>query len=304
MKIAVIMSTYNGEKYIEEQLNSIIKQDNVDVDIYIRDDGSVDNTINILKSFSQKYTNIFIEYGKNVGFRKSFINKLKQVSKEYDLYAFCDQDDFWENNKLYKAELCIKEHAYTEKPVLYYSNLKICDEQLNVKEITKLHKRKQTIESIILRRSIAGCTMVFNHELFKVLLDAEITDDMLVRGHDSFLITLCYAIDGDVICDSNAYIKYRKHNNNTSISTNTFCGRIRKEYEMLLKKKGKESKIAKEILNKWNMKISNKNKEVLEKIAESNKLKNRLKMFFSFRYRTGNFILTIIGKIKIIFGLL
>ena len=304
MKIAVIMSTYNGEKYIEEQLNSIISQNNVDVDIYIRDDGSVDNTINILKFYSQKYKNVFVEYGKNIGFRRSFINKLKQIINKYDLYAFCDQDDFWENNKLYKAEMCIKEFLNTEIPVLYYSNLKICDEQLNVKEITKLHKRKQSIESIILRRSIAGCTMVFNYELVKMLLNQEITDDMLVRGHDSFLITLCYAVNGKVICDSNAYIKYRKHDNNTSISTSTFLGRVHKEYEMLLKKKGKESKIAKEILNRWNEKINNQNKNVLETIVESNKLKNRLKMFFSFKYRTGNFILTIVGKIKIIFGLL
>lgn len=304
MKIAVVISTYNGEKYLEEQLDSIINQENVDVDIYVRDDGSEDNTINILKLYSQKYNNIFVEYGENVGFRRSFINGLKQISKKYDLYAFCDQDDFWEKDKLYKAESLIKEYQYIEKPILYYSNLKICDEQLNVKEITKLHKRKQSIESIVLRRSIAGCTMVFNYEFVKVLLNEEITDDMLVRGHDSFLITLCFAINGNVICDSNAYIKYRKHNNNTSISTSTLYGRICKEYEMLIKKKGKESKIATEILDKWDDKIDEKNKKILETIKDVDKLKNRLRIFFSFKYRTGNFLLTLVGKIKALFGLL
>lgn len=303
MKIAVILSTYNGGKYLKEQLDSIIHQENVNIDIYIRDDGSTDNTINILNLYSQKYKNVFVEYGKNIGFRRSFMERLRLIPMKYDLYSFCDQDDFWEKDKLYKAETLIKEHLYEEEPILYYSNLKICNEQLDVKKTTSLHKRKQSIESLVLRRSIAGCTMVFNYKLVE-LLNGKITDKMLLRGHDSFLITLCYAINGKVICDSNSYIKYRKHNNNTSISTNTLRGRICKEYEMLINKKGKESIIANELLNNWNDQISEKNKKILNTIKEANKLTNRLKIFFSVKYRTGNFLLTTIGKLKALLGLL
>ena len=305
MKVAVIVSTYNGEKYIEEQLDSILNQENVDVDIYVRDDGSKDKTVNILKKYSENYNNVFVEFGNNVGFRRSFINKLIDISLEYDFYAFCDQDDFWEENKLYEAsKMIIDKYANENIPILYYSNLKICDENLEVKKITKLHKRKKSLESIILRRSIAGCTMVFNNRLFEVIKSKKITDDMLLRGHDSFIITLCYAINGIVLCDANSYIKYRKHENNTSMSTNTFWGRIKKEYDMLLKKKGKESKIANELLKEWDVLIFGYNKKVLMTIKDSKKIKNRLQIIVDFRYRTGNFLLTIAGKIKVLLGLL
>ena len=304
MKIAVIVSTYNGEKYLEEQLESIVKQDDVNVDIYIRDDGSTDRTINILKKYSEQYENIFVEFGNNIGFRRSFIKKLINLPKKYDLYAFSDQDDFWECNKLCQATKLIEKYAFNTEPILYYSNLKICDEKLEVKKITKLDRRNKSIESNLLRRSIAGCTMVFNYKLYELLLNRNITDNMIVRGHDSFLITLCYSIDGKVICDSNAYIRYRKHSNNTSISTNTFLGRLKKEYEMIINKKGLESKIADAIMKEWYDFISVNNRNTLETIKECHKFKNRIKIFFSFRYRTGNIILTVVGKIKAICGLL
>lgn len=304
MRIAVIISTYNGEKYLEEQLESIIKQNDVNIDIYIRDDGSTDKTINILKKYSEQYENIFVEFGNNIGFRRSFISKLINLPQKYDLYAFCDQDDFWESNKLYQAEKLIEKYAFDTKPILYYSNLKICNEKLEVKKVTKLDKRHKSIESNVLRRSIAGCTMVFNYKLYELLLNRDINDNMIIRGHDSFLITLCYSVNGKVICDSNAYIKYRKHNNNTSISTNTLFGRLRKEYEMIIKKKGMESRIADAIMQEWHDVIDNTNRNILETIKESSKFKNRIKIFFSFKYRTGNIILTMIGKIKAICGLL
>ena len=83
--ICVIVSTFNGEKYIEEQINSLINQEGVDVDIYVRDDGSSDNTINIL----EKYSCIDLEVGQNMGYTKSFMKKLYEVPENYEYYAFC-----------------------------------------------------------------------------------------------------------------------------------------------------------------------------------------------------------------------
>ena len=97
LRIAILMSTYNGASYLKEQIDSLEKQD-VPVDIFIRDDGSTDKTIDILKKYQSK-PNVHIEYGINLGYKKSFMTLLMKVN-DYDYYAFCDQDDIWLPNKI------------------------------------------------------------------------------------------------------------------------------------------------------------------------------------------------------------
>ena len=90
-KVQVLLSTYNGEKYLKEQLDSIIAQKGVDVHILARDDGSKDDTIKILEG----YENIDIIKGSNIGVCKSFFELINK-SGEYDYYSFADQDDVWD----------------------------------------------------------------------------------------------------------------------------------------------------------------------------------------------------------------
>ena len=113
-KILVMMSTYNGEKYIREQIDSILHQKDVKVDIVVRDDGSKDNTQNILKNYSSKYKNIKWSQGDNVGPCKSFL-ELLYSSGEYEYYAFADQDDYWYPNKLKAATEKMKNYTHCTK---------------------------------------------------------------------------------------------------------------------------------------------------------------------------------------------
>ena len=76
-KVAILMSTYNGEKYIKEQLDSLLNQSYKNIEIYIRDDGSKDKTINIVKEYENKYNNVIFNQGENVGYINSFFNLLK-----------------------------------------------------------------------------------------------------------------------------------------------------------------------------------------------------------------------------------
>lgn len=87
--VQVVMSTYNGEKYLKEQIDSILSQEGVDVRLYIRDDGSSDRTTDILASY-QEHKNVKIEKGNNLGFAKSFLTALDECD-EADYYAFSDQ---------------------------------------------------------------------------------------------------------------------------------------------------------------------------------------------------------------------
>ena len=96
-KVLVLMSTYNGGNYISAQIESILTQENIDVELLIRDDGSIDETINIINMISAKHTDrIRLIIGKNLGYEKSFLNLLFNA-KNADFVAFADQDDVWDS---------------------------------------------------------------------------------------------------------------------------------------------------------------------------------------------------------------
>ena len=109
-KVAVILAAYNGEQFIFEQLSSIADQKNIKVDLYISDDGSSDKTIEIINKFAKKNPSFVIKtfIGPRKGFVKNFFSILNKIETEYEYYAFSDQDDLWDQYKIYKAILCLK----------------------------------------------------------------------------------------------------------------------------------------------------------------------------------------------------
>lgn len=128
IQVNVLISTYNGQKYICEQINSIWNQTYKNIKIYIRDDGSVDETIKTVKRFDTE-NKIEIIKGKNVGFGRSFLELLK-ISETGDLWAFCDQDDLWLPKKI---EWAVKwfQSADKEKPALFHSAFEMRSAQLD-----------------------------------------------------------------------------------------------------------------------------------------------------------------------------
>lgn len=130
MNVAILLSTYNGEKYLEEQLDSLLLQSYQDFVVYIRDDGSSDRTVNIINQYVMK-DNRFINVGnsENLGCAASFINLLRNASA--DIYMFCDQDDYWLPNKLQRA---VDYFSAIDplQPTLYHCDLSVVDEKLNI----------------------------------------------------------------------------------------------------------------------------------------------------------------------------
>ena len=120
-RVLILMSTYNAEKYLVEQIKSLREQRNVCVSILCRDDGSTDNTIHILKSLGIDYYT-----GGNLGPARSFMDLVEKCSETYEYYAFCDQDDYWYPDKLKTAIEYIDNEK--ESPVLYYSAVNVTDE--------------------------------------------------------------------------------------------------------------------------------------------------------------------------------
>ncbi len=97
-RVQVLMSTYNGERFLEEQIESLLSQSWKNLEILIRDDGSTDGTMEILERYCMRYSNIQVFAGENVGVAKSFFELLEE--SDGDFVAFCDQDDVWLEHKV------------------------------------------------------------------------------------------------------------------------------------------------------------------------------------------------------------
>ena len=132
-RISVCMATYNGEKYVEEQIKSILNQTSVNVTLLIRDDGSKDRTRTILQKYAENNSNIDLRLEQNIGCCRSFYRLAKIARDEYpdyDYFAFADQDDVWDSDKLETA-VSMTSHLDKDKPFLYGSNYRLVDQDLN-----------------------------------------------------------------------------------------------------------------------------------------------------------------------------
>ncbi len=205
--ICILLSTYNGEKYLEEQLDSLIAQKDVDIKIIVRDDGSTDRTHDILNTWQAKglltwYT------GENLKPAMSFMDLLHNAP-EADYYAFCDQDDVWLPEKL-KVAVSKIEFAGQDKPALYFSAKQLVDEGLkNIPSSTNNYLL--TFGEALIINPSTGCTNLFNKALYEIIISKKVQD---IEMHDSWVYRLCLAFDGFVYYDRSAYILYRQHSNN------------------------------------------------------------------------------------------
>lgn len=205
MKVLVLMSTFNGEKYITEQLESLIQQVGIELSILVRDDGSSDRTVDILKEYESK--NLLTWYsGENLKTAHSFFDLIQKASR-FDYYAFCDQDDVWDKEKLVKA---IEKISRIDKniPTMYFSKATLFDENLNEIKGGVYPTQSYSFGTALLRNNVTGCTIVFNSKLMEY--SKKYTPERVLM-HDHWIYLLCLALGGEVIFDPNSYIKYRQH---------------------------------------------------------------------------------------------
>lgn len=212
--IIIMMSTYNGERYLDEQLESIYKQETeAIIKLYIRDDGSSDNTISIIDRWKEQLDIKFFQ-GANVGPAKGFWEILNLVPLDADYYSFCDQDDVWDIDKL---EYAINSVSDDFIPTLYFSNSRLVDENLNSLNCNIFSKKPiLTIPSQIVCGTSQGCTMLFNKNALVVIRKAKI---QCVAMHD-WVIMLHILATGKVIYDPMPRMNYRQHENNVVAESN------------------------------------------------------------------------------------
>jgi len=207
-RVIVLMSTFNGEKYIKEQIDSILNQEEVEVEIKIRDDGSQDSTVKIISEYCKKFQNISLYLGNNLKPAKSYL-KLMSLNFDCDYYAISDQDDIWDKDKLIIAIRMI-EKVEDGNPTMYFSNLRIVDTNNNY--YRNSHKNLNIPDKYValVQDTATGCTIVYNKEASKFL---QLYSPEGCSMHDSWLFLICIFF-GHVIYDDIPHISYRQHENN------------------------------------------------------------------------------------------
>ena len=116
-RVQVLLSTYNGQKYLKELMDSVLNQDFPNLEILVRDDGSTDKTLHILEKYSG-LKNVQILQGKNIGVVRSFFALLEASPPDAEYIAFCDQDDVWKEDKVSRAVGILEKHG-DNTPIMY-----------------------------------------------------------------------------------------------------------------------------------------------------------------------------------------
>jgi rhamnosyltransferase len=208
--VAVLMSTYNGERFIRQQVESILAQEDVKIHLFVRDDGSTDGTLQELRSIQESnISSIDLEVGVNQGYAKSFLNLLVDVPSDYDFFAFSDQDDVWLPDKIRVA--LERQNNDSSRSWIYTSALEYVDEQLHFIRTRNYPNKEVTLPSLFARMRFAGCTMVFPRVIKQgsAKLASQYFDEISVP-HDQFVMAVCLANGGVIDVDHVPHIKYRR----------------------------------------------------------------------------------------------
>lgn len=206
--VLVMMSSYNGSRYIEQQIDSILAQEgDFALFLHVRDDGSSDGTQEILERYAAEHANVSWEQGENLGSTLSFMNLLYHAG-DYDYYAFSDQDDVWLSDKIQSALEALQAET---GPALYSCMKTIVDEKLNPLPLKDTQPKPGFLNAFFLNNSVSGCTMVLNRPFYKIL--SKIKFDWGKVYHDSWAYKVA-EIFGKNIFDRTPHMLYRQHGNN------------------------------------------------------------------------------------------
>ena len=213
--LAIMMCVKNGACFIDLQLESIKNQIFKKFDLYISFNKSNDDSLRIIDEFilANPQINIIILKGKDRHFANNFIDLAKSISQNYKFYAFCDQDDIWEDFHLERAVNEINENSQKNKPYLCCSATKLIDKEDNLLGHSTIFKRSPSFENALVQSIAGGNTMIFNKKARSLLEEID-TNIYKIPSHDWMMYLIVTAFEGKVSYNSGSSVKYRQHKDN------------------------------------------------------------------------------------------
>ena len=270
-KVAILLCTYNGQHYLSEQLDSFQTQSHANWEVWASDDGSEDDTQAILEAYQQKWPpgRLSIHSGPAQGFAANFLSLTCKASIEADHYAYSDQDDFWEADKLERAVRWL-ETVPPNIPALYCSRTRLVDAENKEIGLSPLFSKPPSFANALMQNIGGGNTMVFNNAARALVREA--AEDMSVITHDWWAYMLVIGCGGHVFYDSYPSLRYRQHGGNLVGMNVTWAARL-KRIGMLLEgrfRKWNDNNITS--LRKLQHKLTPENRETLERFANARRM--------------------------------
>jgi glycosyltransferase involved in cell wall biosynthesis len=212
-KVAILLCTYHGQHYLSEQLDSFVAQTHSNWEVWASDDGSLDKTRAILKDYQQRWPKgrLSIGFGPSKGFAANFISLSCNPEIAADYYAYSDQDDVWEAEKLERAVKWL-EAVSPDMPALYCSRTRLVDGNNTEIGISPLFKKPPSFANALMQNIGGGNTMVFNNAARNLLCEAG--DNLLIVTHDWWAYMVVTGCGGKVFYDSEPMLRYRQHDDN------------------------------------------------------------------------------------------
>ncbi len=291
MKVQVLMATYNGMRYIREQLDSIYAQESVEVSLLVRDDGSTDGTQDLLQS-EQEAGRLRWYTGPNLKPARGFMQLLNDAP-DAPLYAFSDHDDVWLSDKLRTAVDAIGKE---QGPALYFCQTKLVDTQLCQLPQVPIYPRL-TYGEALLSQFVSGCTMVFNHALRQRVCQYV---PKYLRMHDMWIYDIALALGGRVVFDSVPHILYRQHAGNYVGLNTSILARFKESFRRVREGEHIRSRTARELLQGYAVDMTPENLLLTQRVAYSNSLSNKLHLLFDSRLRTWRTSINMSGRLLIL----
>lgn len=226
-KVQVLMSTYNGEKYIAAQIESILNQTHLNLHILIRDDGSTDATKAIICSFAEQYPNrIKLIEAENAGVISSFLQLLDASDTNADYYCFSDQDDYWYEKKVERA---LQQMQEKNTPLLHCTSTNMTDDHLSSIGLWPSPWAKPpSFYNALLQNIAVGTTITLNKRARDLLVSRK-ADATLLLMHDWWAYLVVSAF-GEVFFDPEPSILYRQHDHNVIGGNKSLLHKLKKKW--------------------------------------------------------------------------
>lgn len=261
--IAIVMSVYNGSKYLREQIESILSQQEIKPHLYVWDDGSTDKTVEILRSFGDRIT---FWTGSNQGAAQGFLQAVELCNAAADYYALSDADDVWLPTKLADAVRELQSHA-PQAPALIATRLTLTDADLNPIGSTPLPRIPFSFENALVQGGIGGATCVLNPQLWRIFKSRRPSSLVM---HDGWLYLVASAF-GQIYYSDKSGILYRQHGSNVIGAAHGLRAQWRRRFGWLLAKGDKQKDQAREFLRLFANDLKPEQRVIAEKFAYHDK---------------------------------
>lgn len=296
-KVAILLCTYYGQCYLAEQLASFEAQSYSNWQVWASDDGSEDDTRAILEAYRRKWPegSLSICSGPAEGFAANFLSLTCKESVEADFYAYSDQDDIWEANKLARAVEWLQT-VPADMPALYCARTRLVDVDNNEIGVSPLFTNPPSFANSLMQNIGGGNTMLFNNSARELLREAG--ENRSIITHDWWAYIVVTGCGGQVFYDSEPTLRYRQHNSNL-VGTNSGWGARLKRIRMLFQGRFKDwndSNI--EALRTLEHRLTPESREVLQYFVKARKMR-MIPRLINFK-RAGIYRQTLLGNIGLI----